>query len=157
MHKPMGPDGMNPRVLRELAEVIAEPLSIISDRSWRTGEVPEGWRTANATLVFKKGKEDLENYEPVSLTSVLEKVMEQLVLGAISEQLEEEKVIRNSQHGFTKGKSCLTKFIDFYDGITSWVDAERAVDVIYLDFIKAFDTVSHNIQIRKLRKCGIDE
>ena len=83
--------------------------------------------------------------------------MEQLVLGAISEQLEEEKVIRNSQHGFTKGKSYLTNLVAFYDGITSWVDAGRAVDVIYLDIIKAFDTVSHNILIMKLRKCGIDE
>jgi len=69
MHKSMGPDGMHPCVLRELAEVIAELLSIIFDRSWRT-EVPEDWRTASVTPVFKKGKkEDPRNYRPVSLTS----------------------------------------------------------------------------------------
>ena len=154
----MGPDGMHPCVLRELAEVIAKLLSIIFERSWRTGEVPEDWRIANVTLVFKKGKEeDPGNYRPVSLTSVPGKVLEQLVLDAISKQLEEKKVMRSSQHGFTKGKSCLTNLIAFYDGITSWVDEGRVVDVIYLDFSKAFDTVSHDILIAKLRKCGIEE
>ena len=59
--------------------------------------------------------------------------------------MEEKKVIRSSQHGFTKGKSCLTSLIAFYDGMTGWVDEERAVDVVYLDFSKTFDTVSQNI------------
>ena len=77
VHKSMGPDGMHPRVLRELAEVIAEPLSVIFER--RTGEVPEDWRIANVTPVFEKGKkEDPGNYRPVSLTSVPGKVMEQM-------------------------------------------------------------------------------
>uniref|UniRef100_A0A8B9V0B7 Reverse transcriptase domain-containing protein n=1 Tax=Anas zonorhyncha TaxID=75864 RepID=A0A8B9V0B7_9AVES len=157
-HKSMSPNGMHPRVLRELAEVIAEPLSVIFERSWRTGEVPEDWRIAIVTPVFKKGKkEDLGKYRPVSLTSVPGKVLEHLVLDAISKQLEEKKVMRSSQHRFTKGKSCLTNLVAFYDGITSWVDEGRVVDVIYLDFSKAFDTVSHDILLAKLRKCGIDE
>jgi len=70
-HKSMGPHGMHPRMLRELADVIAEPLSIIFERSWRTGEVPEDWRKANVTAIFKKSKkEDPGNYRPVSLTSI---------------------------------------------------------------------------------------
>uniref|UniRef100_A0A8C3C0J2 Reverse transcriptase domain-containing protein n=1 Tax=Cairina moschata TaxID=8855 RepID=A0A8C3C0J2_CAIMO len=154
----MGPDGMHSRVLRELAEVIVKPLSIIFERFWRKGEVPEDWRIANVTLVFKKGKkEDLGKYRPVSLTSVPGKVLEQLILDAISKQLEEKKVMRSSHHGLTKGKSCSTNLIAFYDGITSWVDEGRAVDVIYLDFSRAFDTVSHDILIAKVRKCRIDE
>jgi len=71
--------------------------------------------------------------------------------------VEEKKVIRSSQHGFTKGKSCLTNLIAFYDGMTGWVVEGRAVDVAYLDFSKAFNTVSHNILLGKLRKCGLDE
>jgi len=63
VHKSMGLDGTHPQVLRELADVIAEPLSINFERSWRTGEVPEDWRKANVTPIFKKGKkEDPGNY-----------------------------------------------------------------------------------------------
>ncbi|NXT06727.1 RTJK polymerase, partial [Prunella fulvescens] len=134
IHKSMGPDRMHPRVLRELAEVIAGPLSIIFAKSWETGEVPEDWRKANVTPVFKKGKkEDPGNYRPVSLTSIPGKVMEHLILGAISRHIKDKRVIRGSQHGFTKGKSCLTNLIAFYEDITRWMDDGRAVDVVYLD------------------------
>jgi len=102
----MGPSGMHLGVLRELADIIAKPLSIIFERSRRTGEVPEEWRKANVTPSFKKGKkEDPGNYKPVSLTSITEKMMEQLILDVIIKQVEEKKVIRSSQNGFIKGKS----------------------------------------------------
>jgi len=83
--------------------------------------------------------------------------MEQLILEVIIKQVEEKKVIRSSQHGFTKEKSCLTNLKAFYDGMPGSVDEGRAVDVAYLDFSKAFDTVSRNILLGKLRKCGLDE
>jgi len=92
-HRSMGPDRMHSRVLRELADVIAEPPSIIFERSWRTGEVPEDWRKANVTPVSKKGKkEDPGNYKLVSLTSTPGKMMEQLILEVIIKQLDEKKV-----------------------------------------------------------------
>ncbi|GAB0183643.1 mitochondrial enolase superfamily member 1 [Grus japonensis] len=95
-HKSMSAEGMHPRVLREVADIIAMPLSIIFERSWRTREVPEDWRKANVTLVFKKGKkEDPGNYRPVSFTSIPGKVMEQLILDVISKHVEEKKVIGN--------------------------------------------------------------
>jgi len=90
--------------LRELADVVAEPLSIIFEKSWRTGEVPEDWRKANVTPVFKKGKkENPGSYRPVSLTSTPGKMMEQLILEVIIKQGEEKKVIRSSQHGLPRG------------------------------------------------------
>jgi len=104
----------------------------------------------------RAGSAHTGNYRPVSLTSIPGKVMEQLILEVII-QVEEKKVIRSSQHGFTKGKSCLTNLIAFYDDMTGWVDEGGAVDVVCLDFSKAFDMVSRNILLGKLRKCGLDE
>ena len=71
---------------------------------------------------------------------LLKTMLEQLILEVFIKQVEEKKVIRSSQHGFTKGKSCLTNLIAFYNDMTGWVDKGRAVDVVYLDFSKAFDT-----------------
>ncbi|CAM4662903.1 unnamed protein product [Caretta caretta] len=155
-HKSMGPDALHPRVLKELADVIAEPLALIFESSWQSGEVPDDWKKANVVPILKKGKEeDPGNYRPISLTSVPGKIMEQVLKESILKHLEERKVIRNSQHGFTKGKSCLTNLIAFYDEITGSVDEGKAVDVLFLDFSKAFDMVFHSILARKL-KYGLD-
>ncbi|KFQ37525.1 hypothetical protein N332_14696, partial [Mesitornis unicolor] len=94
IHKSMGPDGIHPSVLRELAEVLAKPLSIVYQQSWLTGEVPVDWRLANVTPIYKKGrKEDLGNYRPVSLTLVPGKVMEQIILSAITRHMQDNQTI----------------------------------------------------------------
>ncbi|GAB0181599.1 mitochondrial enolase superfamily member 1 [Grus japonensis] len=87
-HKSMGPEGIHPRALRKLAEVLAKPLSIIYQQSWLTGEVPVDWRLANVMPLHKKGrKEDLGNSRPVSLTLVPGKVIEQIILSAIMQHI----------------------------------------------------------------------
>jgi len=87
-HKSMGPDGLHPRVLRELADVVAKPLSIILQQSWLTGDIPVDRRLADVMSIFKKGqKDDPGSYRPISLTLVPGKVMEQIILGAIVDQL----------------------------------------------------------------------
>ncbi|KFW88408.1 hypothetical protein N305_02126, partial [Manacus vitellinus] len=89
-HKSMGPDGIHPRVMRELAEELTKLLSIIYQQSWLTGEVPDDWKLVNVTPIHKKGsKEDPGNCRPVSLTSVPGEVTEQIILSAITQHLQD--------------------------------------------------------------------
>ncbi|PKU46309.1 rna-directed dna polymerase from mobile element jockey-like [Limosa lapponica baueri] len=141
MHRSVGPDRIHPRLLRELAEVPTESLSIIYQQSWLTREVPADWRLANVIPIHKNSwKEDPGNYRPVSLTLVSGKVMEQIILSAVTRYVQDNQVIRPSQYGFMKGRSCLTNLI-FYGKVTQLVDEVKAVNVDYLDFSKTLDTI----------------
>ncbi|KFP47515.1 hypothetical protein N323_13094, partial [Cathartes aura] len=87
-HKSIGPDGIHPRVLKELADVIAGPLSMVFQRSWESGEVPVDWKLAKVVSIFNKvKKEDPGNDRFVSLTSVPSKIMEKVILGVIEKHL----------------------------------------------------------------------
>jgi len=94
IHKPVGPDEMHPRVLKDLADVIAKQVSITFQRPWQSGKVPCGWRKGNIVPIFKKEKQEVPgNYQPVSFTSVPGKIMEQLLLEVMLRPIEENEVM----------------------------------------------------------------
>lgn len=152
-----GPDEIYAKILKELAEFLALPLQILFKRSLYFSEIPSDWKCANVVPIFKGGgKTDPSNYRPVSLTSLVCKLFEKLVKSVIQTHLENENLLRNSQHGFRPGRSCLTNLLSFLDFTTSQYDQGKKLSIIYLDFCKAFDKVPHDRLILALDQHGID-
>ena len=121
-------------LLLEIVEQISIPLATVFKLSILDGVVPLEWKEANIIPLFKKGsRSKSENYRPVSLTSVICKLLERLIKDLV-DFLVENNLISPSQHGFLKARSCLTNILCFLEDVTKWVDEGSPVDIIYLDF-----------------------
>ena len=152
----MGPDGISPWVLKECAEELCEPIFMIFTNSLRQGKLPKIWKKANITPLYKKGnKSSPLNYRPVSLTSVICKILEKLIREEWVEMLEKQNILTRNQFGFRQGRSCVSNLLCFYDRVTDTIqERDGWVDSIYLDFSKAFDKVPHKRLIWKLQHIG---
>ena len=152
-----GPDEIPPQVFHELKEELAEPLTKLFESSMETGKIPDEWRDATVTPIYKQkgSRTDPGNYRPVSLTNVAGKILERIVKNEITAHIESNGLMSNSQHGFRAGRSVQTNLIDFLNKTTKWLDEGRSFDVVYLDFAKAFDKVCHRRLMMKLEKYGI--
>ena len=140
-----GPDGINPFIVNELSDELCTPLAMIFQKSLEEGYVPDDWKCANVTPIFKKGsKFEAGNYRPVSLTSIVCRAMESVIKDSIVEHLMDNDLIYGSQHGFIPKRSCLTNLLEYFELISDSIDQGDAVDLVYLDFAKAFDKVSHH-------------
>jgi len=113
----------------------------------------QSWKDAGVIPLFKKGnKSDTQNYRPVSFTSIVCKILESRIIikNSILGHLTKFSLIRESQHGFTKGRSCLTNLLEFMEEVTDKLDNGKPFDIIYLDFLKAFDKVPNQRLFKKL-------
>ena len=128
--KSPGPDKIYPRILKEVKEAISKPLCAIFNSSLQTGKVVSEWKLANVTPLFKKrDKSNPGNYRPISLTSVVCKLMESILRDKIVEFLEKNNIIRDSQHGFRNRRSCLTNLLDFLHDIYEMYEEGRLIDL----------------------------
>ena len=152
--KAYGPDQIPGRLLKECTSEIAPSLTCLINLSLRVGCVPKDWKCANIVPVFKKGnKEEVINYRPISLLSLVSKIAEPCVFAHFYSFIAGN--IYPLQHGFVKGRSTITQLLDTVHRITSAIDQGVQTDVTFLDFSKAFDSVSHPNLISKLDQIGI--
>ena len=154
--KSQGSDDIHPMVLIECADVLCGPLYKIYAKSLDEGELPHDWKTALVTPLHKKGSRTKpENYRPVSLTSIPCKVLESLLRDQLLEHVKVHNLASKHQHGFTSGQSCFTNLLEAIEDWTRAYDEGLDVDIMYLDYRKAFDTVPHKRLIKKLKAYGI--
>jgi hypothetical protein len=151
-----GPDGITTLLLKNCVDYLCQPLRLIMQTSFENHILPSAWKIASVTPIFKKGdKFCAENYRPISLTSVVCKVMETIISEDLSKYVVERNILPSQQHGFIRGRSVLTNLLSCVNSWTKSIDEGVPVDVVYLDFAKAFDRVSHKKLLYKLDQIGV--
>ena len=154
VNKAMGPDKISPILLKYFAQEITPSLSSMIRMSLENGTVPNDWLKANVVPIHKSGsKECVENYRPISLLSIVSKICERCIHNHMYSHVISQ--LNNNQYGFLKGKSTCSQMLNFTDELGKSLDCSSQTDVIYLDFSKAFDSVSHNYLLYKLKLFGI--
>lgn len=120
-------------------------ITRIYQASLKQATVPDAWKEANVTPVYKKGERNKAvNYRPISLTCILSKQMEHIIASQIMGHLNQNNILYSKQHGFRSKLSCESQLIEFTDDVLSIVQDRKQCDTIILDFSKAFDKVSHD-------------
>ena len=155
-NKASGPDNIPSRVLKVAAEPVSLCLQLLFTASLRTGTVPNDWKQANITPVFKNGERfKASNYRPVSLTCVCSKLMEHVVVSQVMGHSDQHNILVDCQHGFRKQRSCETQLIGLTQELHEHLEEKGQVDMVILDFSKAFDKVPHQRLMSKLWNYGI--
>ena len=135
--KTAGPDSIPPTVLKELSRQISPILIILFNISLQNGHVPDDWKEAHVAPVFKKGdKQNPNNYRPVSLTCIIGKCMEHILVSNIMKHLDSNQIIHALQHGFRRNYSCETQLLSLFQDLAN---NPSQTDLLIMDFSKAFD------------------
>ena len=156
-NKAFGPDEISPELLKELEDFVTPPLTAIMNKSMESGTLPSDWKLATISPIYKKGPKNIAaNYRPVSLTSIVCKLMEKILIKhVIMPHLLRENLLSDRQYGFISGRSTTTQLLHFLDKCADIIATGGVVDCIYFDFAKAFDTVPHCRLLKKLESYGI--
>ena len=151
-----GPDGMPASLFKECRDELCIPLQIFFAKSLTEGIIPSCLKTAAIVPVYKGGgPSSPSNYRPISLTPILMKIFERVVRKQVITFMTKRDKFNPSQHGFREGRSCLSALLMVYDNIMTTLNSSVSIDMIYLDFAKAFDKVDHNILLHKVKALGI--
>ena len=140
VNKACGPDGVSPQLLKECLMELAPSLTRPFNYSLSRGTLLIDWKTANVVPIFKSGEQTaVDNYRPVSLTSLVVKSLEHLTHNHIMSFLSDNKLLCDNQHGFRPLRSCVTQPLQLVHEWLRILEERGSVDAIFLDFAKAFD------------------
>ena len=154
--KSQGPDNLHPKLIKECSHQLLIPLKESFSKSLTESKLPDIWKRANVTTIHKNGdKTNPENYRPISLTLVACKLMEILILDKIVDHMTQNDLFSPYQHGFIPGKCCITQLLEILEEITDALDQSFDIDIIYLDYTKAFDKIPHTRLLQQLLGYGI--
>ena len=138
------PDEIPALFIKNTAFNLLTPLFILFNYSLSTNQIPEIWKRAIVIPIYKKGKLNIaSNYRPISLTSVVCRLLERIIHKQLNSHILHNNIISYAQHGFMHKRSTQTQQIHFLNDLTSFYDKKEQLNIIYLDFSKAFDKVSH--------------
>jgi hypothetical protein len=156
VNKASGPDNIPARVLKECSTAIAPILQKIFQKSINSGTLPTDWLSANVSPIYKKGDRSCPaNYRPVSLTCISCKLLEHIIHSQIMHHVDKYQLLSGRQHGFRKKRSCETQLAALTEDLANILDRRSQVDLIIMDFSKAFDMVPHKRLLSKLHHNGI--
>lgn len=142
--KSPGPDEIPNEFLKRYAEWVSKYLTIIFRLSMSSGSFPSAWKIAKIIPIHKSGSvNDVCNFRPISLTSTCSKLLEHIISKHLLAYLEKYDILFKSQHGFRRGLSTTTQLIETVHDLSQRINCRGQTDVIFLDFAKAFDKVSH--------------
>ena len=151
-----GPDGLPAVFFKNTADCISYPLAMLFNLSMQTADIPPVWKLASITPIFKKGSpSDPANYRPISLTCIACKIIEAGIKDSLLNHMHSSGLLNASQHGFLKNKSTTTQLLECCSDWNVALKSKKSVDVIYLDYAKAFDSVVHSKLIAKLLSYGL--
>ena len=154
--KAAGPDGLRPRVLKELSSELVPILTLLFQASLNQQSLPDIWKHANVNPIYKEGdKTNPSNYRPVSLTCISCKLLEHIICSNLMQHLTRHNILYPLQHGFREKRSCETQLIEFVHDIAFNMQKGVQNDVVVMDFAKAFDKVAHNRLLFKLSSYGV--
>ncbi|KAI8490529.1 hypothetical protein Bbelb_317970, partial [Branchiostoma belcheri] len=155
--KATGVDKIPSRLLKDSAPIIVKPLAHIFNLSISSGEVPDDWKLAKVSPIYKSGNKDsVSNYRPVSVLNVASKVMEKMVHNQVSHFVNSTGQLTAHQSGFRKHHSTGSAVQKVVEDIQSAQNNQKVTVALFLDLRKAFDTVNHQILLGKLQKMGFD-
>ena len=156
VNKSCGPDEMHPQILTELVDLVSKPLALLLNKTMNEGCIPQDWKMAYVSPIVKKGaRNKAENYRPISLTSIVCKLMESFVKDSTMTNMRVKNLLSSKQYFFINGRSTTTQLLSYLNKCTDTIVSGGVVDTIYFDFAKILDGVPHKRLFGKLKLYGI--